>query len=323
MGATATPAAIQAVRFSESANEGWLMDLSNKVRRLLGRNFPGQGFVDVVKRGRSDCYGWVLEDLSFQNVEGEAVPAFFLRPPEQNPPVPALVYCHAHGNLYSSGRQELLEGRPALLRPYAMDLVQLGIAVLCIEMPCFGARQNASESSLAKALLWQGETLFGLMLAEQAAGVDFLASHPAVRADRIGALGFSMGSTLAWWLTALDKRIHSAAVLCSFADLETLVRIGAHDGHGLYMTVPGLLSVARSGVIAGLAAPRALQICVGLKDWSTPKQAFTVGRRDLQDAYDTVGAPAKLSFHVEPDTGHRETSSMREAVLTFLRRELC
>jgi len=297
------------------------MNLSKKVRRLLGRSFPGHGFADVVVRSRSDCHGWILEDLRFRNAGGETVPAYFLRPPGNHGVAPGLAYCHAHGNNYAIGRDELLNGRPALQGPYARDLVRLGIATLCVEMPCFGARRQTGESSLAKALLWQGGTLFGKMLAEQSAGIDFLTSHPVVQADRIGALGFSMGSTLAWWLAALDERVRAASALCSFADLETPMEAGAHDRHGLYMTVPGLLSVARSGEIAALAAPGALQICVGLDDWSTPKRAFVVGRRDLLDAYEAVGAAAKLHFHVEP-TGHAETPSMRKSVLAFLRREL-
>ena len=65
-----------------------------------------------------------------------------------------------------------------------------------------------------------------------------------------------MGATLAFWLAALDPRMKAVAHLCCFADLETLVASGAHDLHGLYMTVPGLLAVARTGEIAGLIAPR-------------------------------------------------------------------
>ena len=290
-----------------------------RIAGLLGSGFPGQGVQSVTLQGTSDCHGWVLEDLLFTGTKGEEIPAFFLRPPDGHKCVPALVYCHAHGNRYSMGRDELIEGRASLQGAYARDLVALGIAALCIEMPCFGARQHPQESERAKALLWRGETLFGQMLAEQMAGVGFLEDHPLVQADRIGALGFSMGSTLAWWLAALDERIRAASALCSFADLETLVDLGAHDGHGIYMSVPGLLPVARSGEIAGLTAPRALQICVGLQDWSTPDEAFAIGRRDLEVAYDGSG---KLSFHVEPDAAHEETPAMRQAVLDFLRREL-
>lgn len=292
------------------------------VADLLGPGYPGESLEPVTVRGSTGCHGWCLDDLIFTGSDGEPVPAWFLRPPEGHAPVPALVYAHAHGNRYDVGRDELIAGRPALQGPYAADLVRIGVAALCVEMPAFGARRAPGESHRAKALLWQGRTLFGQMLAEQRAGVDFLAGHPRIAADRIGALGFSMGSTLAWWLAALDPRVRAAAALCSFADLETLVVSGAHDGHGIYMTVPGLLPRARSGQIAGLAAPRALQICVGLQDWSTPEAAVTAGLRDVGAAYRAAGAAGRLSVHAEQGAGHAETPAMRTVVLDFLSREL-
>ncbi|MBF9030587.1 hypothetical protein HKCCE3408_09280 [Rhodobacterales bacterium HKCCE3408] len=297
--------------------------MRDAVLRLLGPGFPGPGFAGAERVGESDFLGWQIDDLRFRSAEtNEEIPAFFLRPPDGAAPVGAVIYMHAHGNRYETGRDELLAGRPALQRPYAEDLRRLGLAALCLELPAFGARREPGESARAKALLWQGRTLFGQMLAELTAGVDYLAGHPAVDAGRTGALGFSMGSTLAFWLAALDRRIRATSALCSFADLEGLISAGAHDGHGIYMMVPGLLPVARTGQIAGLAAPRALQIGVGLQDWSTPPEAFARGRTDLEAAYAAAGAADRLSFHVEPDSGHVETPAMRDAVLAFLQREL-
>ncbi|MEX0969398.1 MAG: dienelactone hydrolase family protein [Paracoccaceae bacterium] len=284
--------------------------------KALGPGYLRNEFKAVRRRGVDGCFGWLLEDLEFETKDGALILAYFLRPPVDHAPVPAVVYCHAHGNNYAVGRDELTLGRPALQSPYAKDLVALGCAALCIDMPCFGARQEPAESALSKALAWQGDTLFGTMLGEQAAAISFLAAQPMVQAGRIGAMGFSMGSTLAWWLAALDERILAASAMCSFADLGSLVGLGAHDGHGHYMTVPGLLNIARSGEIAALIAPRALQICVGLQDWSTPEPAFARARQDLEAGYSQGG---DLRFHIEPEQGHVEPPAMRAAVLDFLR----
>ena len=292
------------------------------IANLLGPNYARLKFAPPQTMETRSFLGWVVEDLMFTDPQGEKVPATFLRPPDHHPKVPAVIYAHAHGNRYDFGRDELLLGRPSLQDPYAPDFVKLGIAALCIEMPCFGARQSPNESTRAKALLWQGETLFGQMLAEQKCGVDFLCTHPSIDAGRIGAMGFSMGSTLAWWLAALDPRIKATTAQCSFADLATLVKTGGHDGHGIYMTVPGLLTKARTGQIAGLTAPRALQICVGLQDWSTPDAAFSRARHDLEAAYAAKESQNQLSFHVEPHHGHVETPDMRKAVLKFLQERL-
>ncbi|MCG3267376.1 alpha/beta hydrolase [Yoonia sp. I 8.24] len=294
--------------------------LRNHLIQRLGLDSRNMGFAAPRIVEVEDYLGWQIEHLIFRagNGTGEDIPAYFLRPQTGHRPVPALVYVHAHGNNYQIGGVELTAGRPALQGPYAPDLVRAGIAALSFDLPAFGARQHPTEAARAKAHLWQGQTLFGQMLAELMTAVDFLGAHPAVAADRIGALGFSMGSTLAWWLAALDTRIRATSASCSFADLASLVATGEHDRHGIYMTVPGLLPLARSGQIAGLAAPRALQICVGLQDWSTPKAAFDLARVDLERAYQTVSTVEQLQFHVEPTSGHVVTTEMRAAVLEFL-----
>lgn len=273
-------------------------------------------------RSRREDGGWLTEDLLFRTSLGERVPAFFLRPGDGAAPVPAILYCHAHGGRYEIGRREPLDGRPALQSAYAADLRALGCAVLCLEMPCFGERRDPGESALSKAHLWQGRTLFGRMLAELVAGVDFLAAHPGVDGERVGVLGISMGGTHAWWLAALEPRIRAAVSLCCLADLACLVETGAHDGHGPYMTVPGLLRHTSTGRLVALAAPCPLLVCVGLRDWSTPAACFDRARAELEEGYARANAEAKVAFCVEPEAGHEETPRMRRAVLAFLREHL-
>ncbi len=285
---------------------------------LLGWRVAGSAFAEPERRRLSDLDGWPLEALSFAAEDGEPIPALFLRPPDGAPPAPAVLYLHAHGNRYETGCAELVDGRPALVGPYAPDLRRRGIAALAVEAPSFGARRTPDEATRAKAHLWRGRTLFGQMLAEFSAAIGWLARQPTVQGDRIGALGFSMGATCAYWLAALDPRVACAASLCAFADLETLVRSGAHAGHGVYMTVPGLLQSWSTGRIAALAAPRPLFIGAGMRDWSTPPDAFDRARAELERGYAEAGAAEALRFHVERRAGHVETPAMRAATLAFL-----
>ncbi len=230
---------------------------------------------------------------------------------------PAVLYCHAHGNRYAIGASELIESRPALIEePYAPALARRGVVSLCIDMPCFGERQQEQESALAKRLHWEGRTLFGVMLSELAGAFRLLRSLDGVAADRVGAFGFSMGATHAFWLGALEPQIARVAHACAFADLGTLIAGGAHDLHGPYMTVPGLCPAFRTGEIAGLVAPRPQLALIGAEDPLTPPDAAAAGLADLRRAY---GAAAEaLSIGVEYGTGHKETPAMRAAVLDFL-----
>jgi pimeloyl-ACP methyl ester carboxylesterase len=263
--------------------------------------------------------GLHVERCRIARRDGKPVRAFLTGPSGQWRNQPAVIYCHAHGNRYAIGASELIDGRPAILDPpYAQALAGQGIVALCIDLPGFGERTQEQESALAKQHLWQGRTLFGVMLAELAAALDVLENIDGIAASRIGVLGFSMGATLAFWLGALDPRLKAVVQLLSFADLATLVDRGGHDLHGHYMTVPGLLDVFRTGEIAGLIAPRPQLVCAGLQDPLTPQSACDIAMADVRCAYATAGADDALRLHVERDQGHRESAAMRTEVLRFL-----
>ncbi|GLQ55802.1 alpha/beta hydrolase family protein [Devosia nitrariae] len=268
-----------------------------------------------------DVDGIVREDLSFRLADGSPVRGFLMRP-QGHGPFPGLIYAHAHGGRYDIGASELTEGRQALLDAPGPALARAGYAALCIDMPTFGERAHVTESAASKAALWYGRTLFGQMLGEQAGAFTWLAARPDVDADRIGVLGMSMGATLAYWLAALDSRPAAIAHLCCYADFATLVQTGAHDGHGHYLTVPGLLAALTTGEIAGLVAPRPQLVCVGSEDSLTPPASVDRAEADTRAAYAASGAPENFVLTREAGVGHRETSAMRAAVLDFLARHL-
>ncbi|WP_223814104.1 dienelactone hydrolase family protein [Roseicitreum antarcticum] len=244
----------------------------------------------------------------------------WLTHPLTPPPWPVVLVIHAHGNRHDIGARELMEGRPAISRPLGPDLTSRGFAALCLDLPCFGARNGESESAAAKAALWQGESLAGRMLAELSAQVAWLSQDPRFDPGRIGVYGLSMGATLGCWLAAVEPRVAALAQLCCFADIGQLIESGAHDLHGLYLTVPGLPALARNGQIAGLVAPRPQLVCVGALDPLTPPDALDVAITDLRAAY--AGSEHALDVLVEPETGHVETPAMRDRVMGFFDRTL-
>lgn len=248
------------------------------------------------------------------------VPGVYLRPDGPGP-FPAVLYCHAHGNRYETGAEELVEGRPALQAPYGPALADLGFASLAIDLAPFGARQGEGpESALAKAAAWRGRPLMGQMLAELHGAFAWLAGRAEVDAGRIATLGLSMGGTHAYWLAALEPRIAACAHLCVFADLAPLIALGAHDLHGPYMTVPGLLAEADMGDVAALVAPRPQLVALGATDPLTPAGARDPALARLGAAYGA--ARDALEVHLAADSGHAETPGMRAAVLAFLARHL-
>lgn len=264
-----------------------------------------------------------VERLDLAGASGTPVRAILTGPSTPWTHLPAILYCHAHGNRTDIGANELIAGRPALIAPpYGEALAHAGIVALCIDLPCFGGRSGDSEQALAKRYLWHGETLFGAMLDDLAGALNVLTALEGVDPGRVGVLGLSMGATLAFWLAALETRIKAAAHLCCFADLATLVASGAHDLHGPYMTVPGLLATARTGQIAGLIAPRPQLACMGFFDPLTPKPAIEQALADTRLDYTTCNAASAFETCLSAGTGHVETPAMRAAVLDFFGRRL-
>jgi dienelactone hydrolase len=190
---------------------------------------------------------------------------------------------------------------------------------LCIDMPVFGERATISESAYAKALLWRDRSLICEMLADHQAALTYLISRDDVDHMKVGAFGISMGCTLSYWLAAVDERISAVAHLCCFADLRTMIETGAHDGHGIYLVVPGLLDEADAGAIGALIAPRPQLVCIGEADALTPIPAFEMAWHEMSQAY--VGHDT-LFLVREPGIGHQETPKMRQATLAFFEKYL-
>jgi dienelactone hydrolase len=259
----------------------------------------------------------VVEQIAFETAGGDRIRGILCRPSGSGT-YPAVLYAHAHGGAYEIGASELVDGRPALLSPLGALFAAAGYVTLCIDMPTFGERQQPGESALSKARLWYGKSLFGQMLSEQAAALTYLAARPDVAAERIGMFGLSMGSTLSYWLAAVDERISAIAHLCCYADFATLIETGAHEGHGIYLTVPGLLAATSTGEIGGLVAPRPQLICVGDNDPLTPPLAVDRALAVTQPMY----GDGPLEVLRQADVGHEETQQMRAAVFDFFARTL-
>ncbi len=48
--------------------------------------------------------------------------------------------------------------------------------------------------------------MWGLMVYDSIKAIDYLQTRDDIDPRRIATLGMSMGSTMAWWLAALDER---------------------------------------------------------------------------------------------------------------------
>jgi dienelactone hydrolase len=159
------------------------------------------------------------------------------------------------------------------------------------------------------------------MVYDSLRAVDYLASRDDVDADRIGTLGLSMGSTMAWWIAALEPRVKVCVDLCCLTDFGALIESRGLDGHGIYYYVPDLLTHFTAGQINALIAPRAHLSLAGNYDRLTPPAGLDRIDRELKAEYEKENAPDNWQL-LRYDIGHFETAHMRSEIMGFLAKKL-
>ena len=310
---TAEGAALAAERQDNRRQELYRMlgDLPDRRRAVSGK-----------KRGEEERDGFVLETWELDLNGTEIVPAYVARPRVLSGRAPGIVFNHSHGGGYKIGKQEFLEGRTYLHPvPYAKALTDAGYVAVCIDHWVFGERSHTTELDTFKAMLWQGQVLWGMMVFDSIKALDWLVSRADVDASRIGTIGMSMGSSMAWWLAALDERVKVTVDICCLTDFHTLLAKKGLSGHGVYYYVPSLLKHFSTSQINALIAPRAHLGIAGFQDKLTPVEGLDIIDRELTKVYAAQGQPDRWKM-LRYDVGHQETPEGRQEALAFLKRFL-
>jgi dienelactone hydrolase len=290
---------------------GLLGDLPDRTRPVSAR-----------QRGEELRDGYVLEtwDLDLNGIE--TAPAYVARPHDAAGRRPAVVFNHSHGGGYEIGKTEFIEGRPYLQPvPYAKALTDLGYVALSIDHWIFGERSHTTELDTFKAMIWNGQVLWGMMVFDSLKAVDWLVQRPDVDATRLATIGMSMGSSMAQWLGALDRRIGVTVDICCLVDYHTLLEKKGLGSHGIYYYVPGLLKSFTASQLNALIAPRPHLAIAGNLDRLAPAEGLDVIDRELTRVYTTLGQPDHWQIR-RYDVGHEETPEGRREALAFLQRHL-
>ena len=289
---------------------------------LLGELPDRKRPVRATQRHEEGRDGYVLEtwDLDLNGIE--PVPAYVARPAQAAGRRPAVLFNHSHGGGYTIGKRELVEGRAYLQpTPYAKVLTDLGYVVLCIDHWVFGERSHTSEADMFKAMLWNGQVLWGMMVYDSLRALDVLVERPDVDSSRLGTLGMSMGSTMAWWLAALDERIRVTVDINCLTDFHTLLAKKSLAVHGVYYYVPRLLQKFTTAQINALIAPRAHLGIAGLHDALTPLEGLDLIDAELKRVYAAAGHADRWKL-ARYDVAHEETPEGRQEAIAFLKQFL-
>ena len=297
-------------------------DRRTELYALFGDLPARQRPIGGTKQREEERDGYVLETWLLDLNGLEPVPAYLARPRAISGRAPAVLFNHSHGGGYTIGKQEFVDGRSYLQPiPYAKVLTDMGYVSLCIDQWVFGERSHATEADTFKAMLWQGQVLWGMMVYDSLRALDFLTARPDVDPERVGTLGMSMGSTTAWWLAALDTRLKVTVDINCLTDFQALLAENGLSRHGLYYFVPGLLKRFTTAQINALIAPRAHLGLAGLRDSLTPLKGLDLIDAELQKVYAAAGHPERWKL-LRYDVAHVETAEGRAEIIAFLKRFL-
>jgi dienelactone hydrolase len=277
--------------------------------------------------------GYRLEKIVFDNGAGAEVPGYVLIP-DGAEHAPAILYNHAHGGDYTIGKEEIFSDRYDLHKQLGVELVRQGYVMLAIDAYLFNERQGKgpggpeelgkeAEITLAKKFLWEGGTLWGMMLRDDLLALNYLLSRPEVDPERVGTTGMSLGGSRTTWLAALDERIKVAIPVAQMNRYQEFAASGRYVVHGIYYYVPGAL---RSGVnmehIAALTAPRPQLILIGDSDDLSPIEGIRIIDDFNRKIYGLYDAKAQFETFIAAGLAHEYTAEMFDKMIAWFKRFL-
>ncbi|HKB37477.1 MAG TPA: alpha/beta hydrolase family protein [Gemmataceae bacterium] len=289
---------------------------------------PDPRKVKVLSKEEHD--GYTLERFEFHNGVDMVVPGVILIPKERKGAVPAIIALHGHG---SSKESVCTDAKNAQLVGPA--LARRGYVVAAIDACFSGERVGKGpagpkldkgaypqELSLFKLYLWQGRTLWGMMLREEQCLIDYLQTRAEVDPKRIGVTGMSMGCTRSWWLAAIDDRIQAVVGVACFTRYTELIAHGNLRKHGIYYFVPGVLAHFDTEAIHALVAPRPMLQLSGDQDGGAPTEGILVLEKKLDVVYRIYNKPAHFRSVLYKDTGHEYLPEMKTEMIAWFERHL-
>uniref|UniRef100_UPI0035CE9E5B alpha/beta hydrolase n=1 Tax=Bartonella sp. CL29QHWL TaxID=3243522 RepID=UPI0035CE9E5B len=169
----------------------------------------------------------------------------------------------------------------------------------------------------------------GKMLSDHLHAVDLLTALPFVDAERIGAVGHSLGGYNAYFLAGMDRRVKAIAVSCGFTTFAGDPDPNRWGQRDWFSHIPRLSGNIASGrvpfefhEIAALAAPAPFFNWNGMRDHIFPNWERTAEACGELDAlYRFLGAEERFSFLLG-NTGHDFPDLIREGAYAFLDRHL-
>ncbi len=287
--------------------------------------------VTPVTHGSETRDGLTVEDISWESLDAETVPAYVISPANAGGSLPAIICLHGS----SGSRESMITGefgrgewtRPGRDQPHtrmlgwARELARRGYVALAMTQRGLDRREPPINQQ-ANALLVYDRTAMGAILHEIRQAVTYLSTRPDVDPERIGATGMSFGGITSFYVWLLDDRVAAAAPICGgVGSVDAFATHGSIGYHGTYWWIPGMLSKGDQADFAAPMAPRPLMLWAPTEDIGMPKDGVDRFIQTVAPAYQSAGAASAFVVH-QPPGGHSFTPEAFEAMVGFFDQNL-
>jgi dienelactone hydrolase len=267
--------------------------------------------------------------ISYQVEADERAHAYLGIPLEPSSKLPGIVALHG---TYEQGKSRAagLVGNPD--QAYLDHLCRRGYVVIAPEHFVSGHRVPAAgpyetDEFYKKHPEW---TAVGKFTFEHSIAIDVLETLDEVDAERIGALGHSLGGHGTFFLAAYDERITASACNCGAAFFRHNPRVKSWSRDAWYIYFkhmrPGLLEGKLPPIdfheIIALIAPRPFLDVSALNDGEpgTQRQRVLMLTR-IMSVYELVGVPENFAFYVH-GRGHSVAHESRQLIYAWMETHL-
>ncbi len=275
--------------------------------------------LDIRVLGETRHEGYTRQSITYHALPDDRIPAYLLLPDGRSQR-PAVLALHPTGALG--------KGIPAGLgdranRSYAHELALRGFIVLVPDYVYMGDPQRDPYD-----LGYLSGTMKGIY--NHIRGVDLLVSLTGVDANRIGAIGHSLGGHNSLFVALFDERVRAVVTSCGFNAFAKYKK-GDLTGWSSDKYMPRIASVygrdpARMPFdfteVLGAIAPRPVFISAPTGDANFEVSGVKDCLRAARPVYEKLHSAADRLVAVHPECGHDFPPSIRARAYDFLEKWL-
>lgn len=181
-----------------------------------------------------------------------------------------------------------------------------------------------TQQALASNMLQMGTSWGAWITWDDIRAAEFLSRLPMVDPERVGCVGFSMGSYRSWMLSALTDVVKASANICWMSDTEHLMSLENNQNKGgsaYSMLIPGIRNIMDYPHVASLACPKPTLFFNGFMDKLFPVPGVEASYRTMREVWHSQGADSNLITKIWQEK-HFFNKEMQDEVIEFFNKQL-